>query len=144
MKWLSIITSINHRYIIGHNNPSVRIMDLVSQTTYVVYVGSLHFNVDSEQQIYLKNFSWQIHLVSEFLPEICWEEIADEIFFHISFWCLTWDTNLGFTSNKPIHYLLDHGDLENHVNQGFHWVELIKKEMIVNHNINQSYVHNWP
>ena len=31
-------------------------------------------------------------------------------FFHISFWCLTWDTNPGFTSNKPTHYLLDCGD----------------------------------
>ena len=24
--------------------------------------------------------------------------------------CLTWDTNPGFTSNKPTHYLLEHGD----------------------------------
>ena len=32
------------------------------------------------------------------------------IFFHISFWCLTCDMKSGFTSNKPIHYLLDHGD----------------------------------
>ena len=32
-------------------------------------------------------------------------------FFHISFWCLPWDTNPGFKSNKPTHYLLDYGDL---------------------------------
>ena len=31
------------------------------------------------------------------MPEICWEEIA-------------WGSNAGFTSNKPKHYLLDHGD----------------------------------
>ena len=34
--------------------------------------------------------------------------IAEEIyiFFHISFWCLNWDTNTDFTSNKPRYYLL--------------------------------------
>ena len=30
--------------------------------------------------------------------------------FHISFWCLAWDSNPGFSSNKPTHYLLDHDD----------------------------------
>ena len=30
--------------------------------------------------------------------------------FRISFWCLAWDSNPGFSSNKPTHYLLDHGD----------------------------------
>ena len=34
------------------------------------------------------------------------------IFFHISFWCLSLDTKPGFTSNtrKPTHYVLDNGD----------------------------------
>ena len=41
---------------------------------------------------FLRSFSWQFYFLSEFLPEICWEEIANEIFFfHISFWCLTWN-----------------------------------------------------
>ena len=30
---------------------------------------------------FLRNFSWQFYLLSEFLPEICWEEVAEEIFF---------------------------------------------------------------
>ena len=30
--------------------------------------------------------------------------------FPISFWCLAWDSNPDFSSNKPTHYLLDHGD----------------------------------
>ena len=30
--------------------------------------------------------------------------------FCILFWCLTWGSNLGFTSKKPTHYLLDYGD----------------------------------
>ena len=30
--------------------------------------------------------------------------------FRISFWFLVWDSNPGFSSNKPTHYLLDHSD----------------------------------
>ena len=30
--------------------------------------------------------------------------------FRISFWCLAWDSNSALSSNKPTHYLLDHGD----------------------------------
>ena len=47
-----------HTYIIGHYNPSVRIIDLVSHTTYAVCVNFIHkwrdleFKVDSEQQIF--------------------------------------------------------------------------------------------
>ena len=37
----------------------------------------LQFKVDSERQI-LRNFSWQFYIQSEFLPEILWEEIAEE------------------------------------------------------------------
>ena len=35
--------------------------------------------------------------------------------FRISFWCLAWDSNHGFTSYKPTHYLLDHGDFNNFI-----------------------------
>ena len=47
-----------HTYIIGHYNPSVRIIDLVSHTTYVVCFNFIHkwrdlkFKVDSERQIF--------------------------------------------------------------------------------------------
>ena len=43
---------ILHTYIIGHYNPSVRIIDLVSHTTYIVCVNfyNLKFKVDSELQ----------------------------------------------------------------------------------------------
>ena len=47
-----------HTYIIGHYNPSVRIIDLVSHITYVACVNffiykwrNLQFKVDSERQI---------------------------------------------------------------------------------------------
>ena len=34
---------------------------------------------------------------------------AEEILLYILFWCLAWGSNLGFTSNKPTHYLLGYG-----------------------------------
>ena len=36
--------------------------------------------------------------------------------FRISSWCLAWDSNPGFSSNKPTHYLLDHGDFNHSTN----------------------------
>ena len=32
--------------------------------------------------------------------------------FRISFWCLAWDTNPDFSSNKPTHYPLEHGNFK--------------------------------
>ena len=77
-----------HTYIIGHYNPSVRIIDLVSYTTYVVCVNFRHkwqFKADSERQIFWETFHGSFYLLSEFLPEICWEEIAEEILFVFRF-----------------------------------------------------------
>ena len=71
-------------YINGHYNPSVRIIDLVSFTTCVVW-RELQFKFDSEWQIFLRNSSWQFYLLSEFLPEIGWAEIAKKILFVICF-----------------------------------------------------------
>ena len=51
-----------HTYMIGHYNPSVRIIDLVSHTTYVFRVNFIHkwrdlqFKVDSERQVFEKLF----------------------------------------------------------------------------------------
>ena len=51
-----------------------------------------------------------VYLLSEFLPEICWAEIAEEIVF--IFHCGDWSgiRTQSFASNKPTHYILDHGD----------------------------------
>ena len=43
------------------------------------------FNVDYERQIFWETFSWQVHLLSEFLPEICWEKIVEDILFVFCF-----------------------------------------------------------
>ena len=115
-------------------NPSARIIDLISHTTYVVFVNFIHkwrdlqFEVDSERQIFWETFhnnficsqnfcqksaerksskkyflyfvlmsglelepffwegfSWQAYLLSEFLSEIFWEEIVEEIPFLFRF-----------------------------------------------------------
>ena len=72
-------------YIIGHYNPSLRIVDLVSNTIYVVCVNFIHkwrnlqFKVDSERQIFWETFHSNFIYSQEFLPEIRWEEIAEEI-----------------------------------------------------------------
>ena len=56
-----------HIYIIGHYNLSVRIIDLHSHTTYVVFVNCIHkwrdlqFKVDSERQIFWQTSSWQFY-----------------------------------------------------------------------------------
>ena len=54
-------------------SPSVRIIDLVSHTTYVVCVNfinkwrDLQFKVDSERQIFWETFHGNFYLFSEFL-----------------------------------------------------------------------------
>ena len=58
--WNNYFIHSQFTYIIGHYNPSVRIMDLVSYTTYVVCVNFIHkwrdlqFKVDSERQFFLE------------------------------------------------------------------------------------------
>ena len=60
---------------------------------------------------FLRSSSWQFDLLSEFLPEICWEEVVEvKLFFCILFCCLVWSSNPGFKSNKLTHHLLDYGD----------------------------------
>ena len=63
---------------------------------------NLQFNVVSELQIFEKLIHGSFNLLSEFLAEICWEEIAEEIFF--SYFVLMSD--LGYDmSIKPTHHL---------------------------------------
>ena len=66
-----------HAYIHNcHYNLSVRIIDIVFRTTYVVRIHFIHkrrglqFKVDRRTTDFLRNFSWQLYLLSEFLPVI--------------------------------------------------------------------------
>ena len=112
----SRIRGSSNTYIISHYNLSVRIIDLVSHTTYVVCVifiykwGDLQFKVDSERQIfYEKHFTAILFTLRIFARNLLRGDRRRNTF-RISFWCLAWDSNPGFSSNKPTQYLLDHGD----------------------------------
>ena len=53
----------------------------------ILYIsgGTLQFKIDSEWQIFWEILHGSFNLLSEFLPEICWEEIAEKILFVICF-----------------------------------------------------------
>ena len=50
-------------------------------------------------KFFYETFSWQFYLLSEFLPEICWEAVAKEIivFFILDYGNFKWsiDTQIG-------------------------------------------------
>ena len=97
-----------HTYIIGHYNRSVRIIDLVSHTTYVVCVNFIHKWRDSLKSTPNDRFFWETFngnfcLLSEFCQKSA-ERKSPKKTFRISFWCLAWDSNPGIASNKPTHY----------------------------------------
>ena len=97
-----------HTYIIGHYNPSVRIIDLVSHTTYVVcFLWSLKSTPND--RFFEKLFIAILFTLRAFARNLM-RGNRQRNTFCISFWCLAWNLNPGFSSNKPTHYLLDYGD----------------------------------
>ena len=58
MLYTDLHTYVINTYIIGHYNPSGRIIDLISHTIYIVCVNIIHkwrdlqFKVDTERQIF--------------------------------------------------------------------------------------------
>ena len=100
--------------------------DLSSHTTHVVCVNLIHVFRELRwlrTTDFLKNFFMAGLFI--FASNLLRENRRWNIFFHISFWCLTWDTNPGFTS-KPTHYLLDHGSYNKISRCGF---KLTKKSI---------------
>ena len=103
-------------YIIAHYNLSVRIIDIVSHTTYVVCVNFIHkwhvtcsLKSTPNDRFFAKLFMAILFTLRVFARNLLrgkrWRNT-----FRISFWCLAWDSNPGFLSNKPPHCLLDHSD----------------------------------
>ena len=96
-----------HTYIIGHYNPSVRIIDIVSHSTYVVCVHfiykwrDLQFKVNSERQILLRKFLWYL-LTHRVFPRNLRRDNRRRNTFYILFWCQAWGSNPGLSSNKNI------------------------------------------
>ena len=112
-----MVSSTLHNRLLNiiHNcNSLVRITaDLLTPLmlcALILYVSGETYSLTSTpNEIFFRNFTWQFCLIPEFLPEICWEDVAEEIF---AFWCLNWGLNRGFMSNKPTHYLLEYGDFK--------------------------------
>ena len=96
---------IIHTYIIGHYNPLVRIIDLISHTTYDVCVNFMY----KRRDLFLTNFSWQFLFTLRVFARNLLRENRRRNTFRILLWCLVWGSNPGFSSNKPTHYLLDYG-----------------------------------
>ena len=77
-------------YTIIHYNPSVRIsrklLTPLNLCALILYISSGNYSLKSTpNDRLLINFSWQFYLLSEFLPEICWEAVAEKyFFFHIT------------------------------------------------------------
>ena len=107
---ITINQSINHQYN-WSLQPFSQDYDLVSDTIYVVSVSFLYEWRDLKSipnNRFLRNFSmailFSLTVFFFFLPDFYLEEDAKEIIFFIfCFWCLNWDTNPGFTTNKPTH-----------------------------------------
>ena len=105
-----------HTYIIGHYIPSVRIIDLVSHTTYVMCVnflcisgGTYSFKVDSERKIFWEIFHGNFIYSQSFCQKYAGWKSPKKYF---SYFLLMSGSNSDFSSNKPTHYLLDHGDFK--------------------------------
>ena len=81
-------------------------LDYISHHLHMLYMLILYMTYSlkptSKDRFFWRNFSWQIYLPSEFLPEICWEEVAEEI---NTFLYFVLKSVLGldpdFTFNKP-------------------------------------------
>ena len=82
---------ISYACIIGHFNLLVRIIDLVSDTILCVLIlyisgGTYSLNSTPNDRFFEKLFMAIFYLLSEFLPDICWEKIAEEILFVFCFY----------------------------------------------------------
>ena len=85
---------------------------------YLYCVRSLYIRVAGPTVYHLfrmtdfwETFSWLgIFPLRVFARNLLRGNRRRNIFFHISFWYLTWDMNPIFICNKPTHYLLDYGN----------------------------------
>ena len=105
--------------IIGHYIPSVRIIDLVSHTTYVVCINFIHTWRDyclkstPNDRFFEKLFMAILFALRIFATNL----LRGNRTFRILIWCLAWGSDPGFTSNKPTHYLQNYGDFSVTIDQ---------------------------
>ena len=99
--------------IIGYYNLSVRIRTLLLPQlmlcALILYIGGGIYSLKStpNDRFFEKLFMAILFTLRVFVRNLLRGNRRRNTF-HISFWCLDW--NPGFSSNKPTHYLLDHGD----------------------------------
>ena len=103
---------LNHyiyTYIIGHYNSSVRITTAI-YTTYVVWINFIQQN-----SRFLRNFFRPVLFILKVFARNLSRNLSSRRrnIFIFSFWWLTWDTNPGFTYNKPTYHPLHYGDFMN-------------------------------
>ena len=106
--WIIIYFTNIHTYTIAYSNALVRITAQLLRTT----ITGIYRLTLTAKNIFLRNFFMASLFTLRVFARNMLKEIAEEIifFFHVSFRCLTWDTNPGFSFNKPTHCLLDYGD----------------------------------
>ena len=77
----------------------------------ILYVKGqgLQFNVDFQRQVFKKLFHGRFLFTLGVFSEICWEEVAEEVFL---FSYYVWMSDLRYESNKPTQYLLDCSDIQ--------------------------------
>ena len=89
-----LINTYIHTYIIGHYNPSVRIIDLVSHTTFIVCVNFIHkwrdlqFKVDPYDRFFWETFHGNFIYFSRVFARNLLRGNRRRNTFRISFWCL--------------------------------------------------------
>ena len=115
--------SFTHTYIhtfIGHYNTSVRItawlFTPLMSCVLILYISGGTYSLKStpNDRLFGETFHGNFIYSASFCQKSAERKLPKKYFsfFHISFWCLTWDMKTGFTSNKPTLYLLDY--MENY------------------------------
>ena len=73
---------------------------LCSCVNFIHKRRALQFKVNSERQIFFRNFSWQFLFTLRVFTRNLLRGNCQKNTFCILFWCLAWGSNPGFTSNK--------------------------------------------
>ena len=88
--WVTIIMARTHIHTYIHNWPLQPFSQNYGLASHTIHVGCVHFIRKWQDQHLLRKT--EVYLPSESLPEICWEENAEEMFFFFIFSFDAWPT----------------------------------------------------
>ena len=77
----------------------------------ILYISGHSLKSTPNDRFFLKNFSWQFYFTHRVFVRNLRRGNCRRNTFRILLWCLAWDSNPGFSSNKPTYYLLHQGEL---------------------------------